>query len=481
MGLSPLHIIGLLSLGVSSCASSSPITAPCSQYKRQIQQLLSPTAIVKCGGENARWSEYAAPQPGGIITVGSEDDVAKIVAFANGKNIPFLVQSGANGWADTFTLDSNGVIIDVSELKAITFNSDKTEVTFQAGVTNADMIRAAWDNHARVSTSTCNCVSILGATLGGGLSRTQGVYGLNVDQILSLNLVDATGNKKTVTAQSNPDLWWALKGAGANFGIVTSGVFKSHPLPQANNTAWTGPVVFDQSQLEQVISAINNIDLEPEMQLDLYFAVSAPDNAPTLIVLPFYLGSEEAGRQKFAPVLAVGPAVDGTAVLPYNVWNDAGDAFCARGGRKPSYTAGLKTMDPAAWRGVWDEYASFTERHPGEAGNSTILTECYSTEVALRQIGDSQSSYPFRDVKCYAIAIPWYDDPAIDDEANKFGRKVRSYWTASDGTPSPVAYINFAHGDEPLDHIYGRSLTRLQQLKRKYDPNKRFNQWFPLS
>ncbi|RYP00866.1 hypothetical protein DL764_006389 [Monosporascus ibericus] len=106
-------------------------------------------------------------------------------------------------------------------------------------------------------------------------------------QMLSLNIVDAASNKKIVTAQSDLDLWWALKGAGANFGIVTSGVFKSYPLPQANNIAWTGPVVFDQNQLEQVISAMNDIDLEPEMQLD---------NAPTVIALPFYLGNEEARR-----------------------------------------------------------------------------------------------------------------------------------------------------------------------------------------
>ncbi|RYP38723.1 hypothetical protein DL767_002463 [Monosporascus sp. MG133] len=339
-----------------------------------------------------------------------------------------------NRSADTSTLDSSDVIIDVSELKAITFNSDKTEVTFHAGITNADMIRAAWDNDARVSTSTCNCVSLLGATLGGGLSRTQRVYGLNVDEILSLNLVDAVGNKNTVTAQSDPDL----------------------------RTAWADPVVFDQSQPEQAISAINDIDLEPEMQLHLYFTVSAPDNAPTVVVLPFYLGSEEAGRQKFVPILAVGPAADGTAVLPYYVWNDAANAFCARGGRRPSYGAELKTMDPATWRGVWSEYEPFLERHPGEAGNSTVLMECYSTER-------------------HAIAISWYDGPALDDEANEFSRKARRYWTVSDEAPSPVAYINFAHGDEPPDRIYGSSLTRLQHLKRKYDPKNHFNQWFPLS
>ncbi|RYP69500.1 hypothetical protein DL770_008230 [Monosporascus sp. CRB-9-2] len=347
-----------------------------SQYKCQIEKLLSLSATVQCGGEDTRWSEYAAPQPGAIITVGSEDDVAKIVAFANEKNTPFLVQSGTNGWADTFTLDSSGVIIDVSKLKAITFNSDKTE---------------------------------------------------------------------------------------------------------ANSTAWTGPVVFDQSQLEQAIGVINEIDLEPEMQLLLYFAVSPPDNAPTVIVLPFYLGSEEAGRQKFAPILAVGPAADGTAVLPYNVWNGAGDAFCARGGRRPSYKAGLKTMDPATWRGVWDKYESFIERHPGEAGNATVLMERYSTEVALRRIDGSQSST--RSATSRAMPSPSRGTgtrPSMTRPTSSAGKPGATGPPRAGGQPGRhYSYINFAHGDEPLDHIYGSSLTRLQQLKRKYDPQKRSNRWFP--
>ncbi|KAL7627699.1 hypothetical protein AAE478_001893 [Parahypoxylon ruwenzoriense] len=482
MLLSRFHIVAdLLGLGLSGSVNSSPITAACSRYMTQLKQQLSSTSTIQCGGQNTRWSEYAAPQPGAIITVGSEDDVAKIVAIASKANISFLVQSGANGWADTFTLDSDGIIIDISELKTVTFNSDKTEVTFQAGITNADMIDAAWNNNARVSTSTCNCVSLLGATLGGGLSRTQGVYGLNIDQILSLNIVDADGNKKTVTPESDADLWWALQGAGANFGIVTSGVFKSFPIPQANNTAWTGPVIFDQSKIEQVISAIDEMTLEPEMEIDIYFAASPPDYMPTFITLPFYLGSEEMGRQKFAPILNIGPAADATEEIPYNVWNAAGDSFCMAGGRKPSYTVGLKTMDPTAWRNVWNEYTSFIQQHP-EASNSTVLTECYTTAETAKSVhSDLASSYPFRDIKCHAIAIPWYADPSLDDEANEFGRKVRSYWAASAGTQSPSAYINFAHGDEPLQNIYGSSLSRLQQLKQKYDPHKRFNQWFPLS
>lgn len=442
---------------------------------------LSPKTTVQCGDGNQRWSDYGAPKPGAVVTIGDENDVAKVITAANKLNIPFLIQSGANGWANTFKLDSKGVIIDVSNLKAITFNADKSQVTFQTGVTNKDIIDAAWNNNARVSVSTCNCVSVLGATLGGGLSRTQGVYGHNIDQLISLNIVDPNGAKKTITPQSDPELWWAVTGAGANFGVVTSGTYKSQAIAQADNTAWTGLVIFDQSKLEQVVTAIDQLTLEADMQMDFYFTASPIDGQPGILVLPFYLGSEEIGRQKFASILNIGPTVDGTEVIPYNTWNSAGDAFCTAGGRKPSYTIGLKRMDPTAWRNIWNEYTAFFNKY-SEANLTTILTECYSTvATAVSVVNNGASSYPFRDIKCHAIVIPWYTSSSLDCAAVQFGTKVRNQWAASAGTSSPSSYINFAHGDEPLAQIYGSSLSRLRQLKGKYDPKRRLNQWFPLS
>ncbi|KAI0968682.1 FAD binding domain-containing protein [Xylaria arbuscula] len=464
----------------ASLSSFSFCQASCtSSWTNLVKSTLSSNASIQCTGENQRWSDYAAPTPGAVITVGAEGDVAKIIAAASKTNTPFLIQSGANGWADTFTLNSSGIIIDISNLKTISFNANKTQVTFQAGVTNEDLINAAWENNARVSASTCNCVSVLGATLGGGLSRTQGVYGLNIDQLIGINYVDASGLHSTVTPRSNPELWWALTGAGANFGVVTSVTYRSYPIPQDQNTAWTGLLLFDEGKLEEVITAINNLTLEPEMQMDIYFTAS--DDQPAILVLPFYLGSEEVGRQKFASILNIGPTSDGTEVIPYNTWNTAGDAFCTDGGRKPSYTTGLITMDPTAWRNVWNEYVAFFDSY-SEANLTTILTECYSTAATAKSVTNGgSSSYPFRDIKCHAITIPWYTSPSIDSAALQFGQNVRSYLVDSAGTSSPSSYINFAHGDESLSQIYGSSLSKLQQLKQKYDPQKRLNQWFPLS
>jgi len=423
-------LIGAGLVGLSTCSVLCDNITVISKY-------LSPLTTVECNTKNQRWSDYAAPTASAIFNVGDENDVALIVQGAVKTNTPFLLQSGGNGWANTFALGSNGIIIDVSGLKKITFNSAKTEVTFQAGVTNADIIDAAWNNNARVSASTCNCVSLLGATLGGGLSRTQGVYGLNADQLLSLNIVTADGKKQTVTAKSNPELWWAMRGAGANFGIVTSATYKSTPIAQASNTAWTGPVIFDQSKIEQVIAAVDKLVLEPEMQMDIYYTVSPIDGKPAVLTLPFYLGSEATGRTKFASILNLGPVYEATSVIPYNTWNSAGDAFCLDGGRKPSYTAGLKKLDPTTWRKVWNEYIAFYNTYP-EANQTVVLSECYSnTEAAKSVQNDGTASYPHRDVKCYAIAIPWYTSTSLDSAAINFGQKVRSLFTSTAGTSTP--------------------------------------------
>lgn len=416
----PVFILaGLLGL---SQASNNTV---CSEL-RTLRTKLSAAATIKCGVQDVRWSDYAAPQPGAVITPGSEGDISTIVAFASKKNIPFLLQGGGHGWANTFSLGPSGIVIDTSHLKTIIFNTDGSNATLQAGVTIEDLVGAAWENNACVMTGTCNCVGLLGAALGGGLGRTQGLYGMGADQLLAVNYVDGNGNSYVVTPGDNPDLWWALAGAGPNFGIVTSAVYKAYPVPQADNTAWYGPLYYNDSQIEAVVSAINGLTLEPEMHVDFYYA------GGMVLVLPFYLGSEGTGREKFASLLDLGPLADETGIVPYNSWNDGSDSFCVEGGRKPAYSANLRTLEPAAWRSIWNELVAFLDEHP-EANESSILTECYSTVKAL-EVGSSHSSYPWRDSKCYSMVIPWYANSSLDDAANVFAQKIRSYWEASSGT-----------------------------------------------
>lgn len=262
-----------------------------------------------------------------------------------------------------------------------------------------------------------------------------GLGGFGVDTLLSLTYVNPLGKLVTVTPRDT-DLWWALRGAGPNFGIVTSAVVKSTYVPQANNTAWLGSIIYTEDKLEAVVLAIENLKLEPKMNVFLYYAVS--EGKPVILVTPFYYGDEATARQKFASLLKIGPVKDTTAVTPYNHWNDGAAGVCTRGGRKPSYGAGMLHMRLTTWRAVWIEFVKFTSIPGTEL--STVLMEAYSLGKG-RSVPDSSSAFPYRQVTFNAVAIPWYSDAKLDPVATAYGNKVRDIWWTNDGMTTNTRYV----------------------------------------
>ena len=248
------------------------------------------------------------------------------VKYPNIRDCTFLAQNGGNGWADTFHLDRCSNLINLRGIRQISFNAVKTQAVFQGGVLNAEMVATAFVNSTSASNPTCNCVGLLGAILGGGLSPTIGLYGLGIDQLLSKPLVTASGDLTHVNS-SHSDLWFALQGAGASFGIVTFATIKAYSV--FNDTAWTGPLPFTPDKIEAVVGAINGLDLRPEMEIEFYYATTgAPDYNPTVLAIPFCVGNATAGRDAFATIFTVGPAIDGTTGVPYNQWNAGENGMC---------------------------------------------------------------------------------------------------------------------------------------------------------
>ena len=350
--------------------------------------------------------------------------------YCNANRVPFLAQNGGSGWIGSFHLGSNGVVISLHGLNQVSFNTDRTQTTIGGGSIISEVINRAYENNAQLATGNCNCVGVLGAILGGGYGNLMGIYGFGVDTLISLTYVNAKGKLLTITAK-DVDLWWAFRGSGPNFGIVTSAVVQSRYVPQIDSKAWLGGLVFTGDKLESVVSAIDELKLEPKMNIFLYFIFS--DSEPVILLTPFYFGEEAIGRQKFASILAIGPVADTTAVKSYNHWNDDAEIFCIQGDRKPAYGAGMLRMRPTAWRAVWNEYVQFTKR-PGTQ-KSTILMEAYSLGKG-REVPDDSASFPYRQVSFNAAAIPWYSDASLDQEAQAFGRRVRDIWWNNDDMTS---------------------------------------------
>ena len=294
----------------------------------------------------------------------------------------------------------------------------------------SEIIDAAYGNGTQVPVGNCNCIGVLGATLGGGYGRLMGLYGFGVDNILSLNVVTSEGRAINVRPEDT-DFWWALRGAGANFAIVTSATMKAYPVPTAQNGAWLGPLIFTEDKLETLVQAINDLDLLPPMAIFLYLATTGPPtNTPTVIAIPFYLGNETQGRSAFSSILAIGPSVDQTSWTPYNLINAGSESLCVKGGRKPSYGALMGQLDPTTWRSIWNQFNSFL-KNPGTE-NTSVLVECYSLDKAM-SFGDASSSYAFRSTGKYnAVVNTWYSDQNLDSVAEAFGSSVRDAWRSTD-------------------------------------------------
>ncbi|KAL9088299.1 MAG: hypothetical protein Q9165_006223 [Trypethelium subeluteriae] len=374
-----------------------------------------------------------------------------------------------------YFVDQCGIVINLAGLDGITFNANKTEATVGGGVLVKALNNAAYNNDVRVAAATCSCIGFLGATLGGGLTRVAGLYGMSVDQLLSVDVVMASGNIVHVEP-SNDDLFWAIKGAAPNFGIVTSAVVKTYPVPSAENIAWQGLVTFADEDLEDLIDTINDLYLDPNMQIDIILSATA-NGSTSVNAVPFFVGSASDGRAAFQSIFDIGPVSDTTSEVSYQNWSAFADYACEDSGRKPAYGVSMSNLDPPTWRLVYEGFQTFVAANPG-ARNSSVIAENYPINSTAVQNG--VSSFPWRNVKTHVAAYPWYADASLDSVANAWGSSVRDLLRSSDGLSEHANYVNFAHGDESLQDVYGTSLPRLQSLKKQYDPGNKFNQWFPI-
>ncbi|KAJ0161522.1 6-hydroxy-D-nicotine oxidase [Colletotrichum tanaceti] len=463
----------LLVAAVSALAVRAPTIA------EDLKALVSTSSSVAVN-LRARWSTFNAPSPAVVVNVTTEKDVAVVVKYCSRRGIPFVAQNGGNGWGKTFDLGCDGVVINLAALNAVTFSNSKTEATIGGGAIIGETMQAANKAGVLVPTGNCNCVGTLGAILGGGYGSLMGEVGFGVDNVLSMRVVVASGEILTVSPTCHPDLFWALRGAGPNFGIVTSATVRARPTPAQERNAWLMNLFFSHEQLPQIAQAIQDLPLKPEQFVFLILTNSGPpSNAPTVLVTGFLRnGTEAAGRAAFAPLYALGPALNRSSVAAYDTWNAANDPFCTRGDRKPAFSTTIKHMRPETWPAIWDLYAAFQAKGP----NSAILIERYNlTKAQSAPEGSAALQEALRrDAFAQAVVIPWYTDAALDAEAEEFGRSVRDIWSASETATSNPTYVNFAHGDETAEAIYGTSLARLRKLKKKWDPLGAFNQWFKV-
>lgn len=251
-----------------------------------------------------------------------------------------------------------------------------------------------------------NHTGVGGLTLGGGYGFLTGKYGLTVDNLLSVDIVLASGEQVTASASQNSDLFWAVRGAGQNFGVVTSFTFQGY---DQKDPVYAGTLVFPPTQLAEVVAFANKFHETNDGNQVLLFGFSSPPpaNAPVVLCQIFHNGPEAEGRAFFKDLIDLGPLLNTASMVPYKTLNSLLNHATGFEGRKQfSGGAFQLPLDPTFVQGLLDEYLTFVDSHE-RMNESMMLFECIPYKK-VREVPNESMSFSNRgDYYNVAVCFKW--------------------------------------------------------------------------
>lgn len=382
------------------------------------------------------------------------------------------------------------------QLNNITIQSSAKSAWFEGGTIVGPVIEYLWDKGFIATTGGCECVGMLGAGLGGGHGRQEGLHGLISDNILQLNVVLGNGSAIRVNATSHSDLLWGMKGAGHNFGIVTS--YEMNIFPRGPDTWHYHNYIWRGDKLESVFNALNEFHGNGSTPVDMAFNVgnfvmnsTIANDEPVLFWTFAYRGTAEKAERLLAPFNGIENAYEETGDVPYPQIAHAqgtsmSDPICQHGSEHSTSTAFLQVYNVTAERLIFDGFKQRVAQYTDLAAGTTIMHEGYATK-GVEDVDPAGSAYPFRDdrhLMLFNAIVPDSDD---DGEKKKaawdWASEVRDQWNAGQPGRPVDAYVNYATGFETLKERYGHESWRVEKLrglKTQYDPDNHFRYYNPI-
>ncbi|TGJ82161.1 hypothetical protein E0Z10_g6610 [Xylaria hypoxylon] len=475
---------------------STPAAISIDRVQKDLGALISNTSLIFGPASDAwsdatdRWNFFSKPNISAVVEVGQESDIAKVVKYCNDNSIEFLAYSRGHGMTTTLAKMKGGIEINMSKLTKVTIQPNKKTALLQSGA-YADAILGTLGAEGYTAVLGANgCVGFGGLSLGGGLGRLQGQYGLVSDNIVSMNVVLADGSTVTVNNKSNGDLFWAMRGAGHNFGIVTQ--FEINIFRDTSATWHYHNYVWTQDKLEAVFKGLNDLQgvgkLPAKMgaslgQISLNTSISKTE---AVIQWTFaYDGPAKEAEKLLAGLNKIKAVVNeqGDVSYPNLLVAQETDSASASCSSQPyiGASANLQTYNVTAQRQLYNLFVKNAALEPEIGANARLYYEGFSS-LGSQAISAASTAFPHRDeyLPVYFITpVPTGKESA----ATAWAYASRDLWNKGQPQRRPTTYVNFAAGDESLEMIYGHEswrLQRLRSLKAKYDPNNRFRWYNPI-
>ncbi|KAF1957836.1 FAD-binding domain-containing protein [Byssothecium circinans] len=441
-----------------------------------------------------RWSASIKPGFIGIVKVATEEDVQTVIEGANALNLPYLAITGGHGGSTALNTAKNAVGIYMRGLTGTTISgsTDKGPIAVvKGGSLSGEVIDYVWGQGKTLVAGACGCTGFTSPMLGGGHGWLEGQYGVMSDNLISANLVLANGSAITVSSTQNSDLYWGIRGAGHNFGIVTSVNYQVYDRKTDVDSGFaTATYIFTQDKLESVFTIANQWIAATNRPVELtHYAVfvNVPQIDPTNAIIQFlvYWQGTTIPAQYTDPLNALGPInvaeayvdLPGASVL---TGADVNGQACQKGASHQTYPVDLFKWDVNNLRTVLNIYGELPAKG---LGNSIMMLEGFSVNK-VQAIAQDSSAFPSREYNLLASPLFTYapGDSSLDNLAEAYGKRIRAALLNNTGL-THSAYVNYAYGDESNAAVYGPEAARLEKLKalkKKYDPEGKFNFFEPI-
>ena len=425
------------------------------------------------GYDDARaiWNAMIDKRPGLIVECASASDTVACVNFAREHDLLISIRGAGHNIAGS-SLSDGGLLIDHKQLRRVTVNGDGT-ATVEPGATLGDVDQATQAHGCAVPVGINSTTGIAGLTLGGGFGWISRKFGLTVDALVSAEVVTADGQLRPASADENPDLFWALRGGGGNFGAVTSFTYRTCDL---GPEVYAGFIVYDQADAPAILRKYRDFVSQAPDELTAWAVLRQAPPLPFLpedkhgtdvLVMPFcWSGSVQTGEAATAGLQTFGTPIGmHVGPMPFVELQTAFDPLLVEGARN-------------YWKS--HNFAALTDRTLDTvlryAGNlPTGETEIFLANLggAVNRIAPDATAYSHRDTAFVLNVHCRWQDPDDDERCVAWSRE---FFDASAADATGGVYVNFMPDDEAdrTGSAFGPNMDRLAEIKQKYDPENRF-------
>lgn len=420
------------------------------------------------------WNGMITRRPAAVVRAASTEDVVRTVNFARANEVELSIRGGGHNIAG-LALSDGGLTLDMSQLRAVQVDPNARLARVAAGCNLGDVDRATQEHGLATTLGFVSATGVAGLTLGGGFGYLTRRFGWTVDDLEEVEIVTADGTVRRASRTENEDLFWAIRGGGGNFGVVTEFVYRLHEVgPQVTG----GLIAWPADRAEEVVKTFREIAESSSRELTLVAlrrnAPPAPwvpqelHGTPIVVIVVCHSGTPQQAEADLAPLRALGnPIADLVMVKDYAVQQTLLDATQPKGNHyywKSEFVAGLSDELIETF------HAQFADQKA--PANQIVL---FQVDGALNEHPEEDGAMGNRDARfACVVQSMWAPDSPVADANREW---VRNAWTALKQFSTGGNYVNFQTDDEPEERTaqsYRDNLGRLGEVKARYDPTNLF-------